>query len=127
MRRSRLSTSARYLLGAIRLVNGTAGLVTPVQFAERLGVDPKMNPAAIYILRLFGVRTAVIGAQLILLEVEELEAVLRPAVFIHATDAVAAGLAGMTGHLPRQTARTAVLISSFNVLLALQVLKMRGI
>ena len=64
---SRVSTLARYLLGAIRITVGSASLFVPVQFGRSLGIDPEENPAAIYILRLFGVRTLVIGAQLLLL------------------------------------------------------------
>jgi hypothetical protein len=110
---------ARYLLGAIRITVGSASLFAPVQFARSLGIDPDANPAAVYILRLFGVRTLVIGAQLVLLEGEALKAVDRPAALIHASDVAAAALAGRSGHLPRDAARKAMLISSVNVALAL--------
>lgn len=119
MRYSRVAVCARYLLGIVRVSNGAASLLVPVEFARTMGVDPDANPAAVYILRLFGVRTWVIGAQLLLLEDDELEAVLRPALLIHAADAMAAAMAGMSGHLPRKTARKAVIISSVNVALAL--------
>jgi hypothetical protein len=119
VRYSRLATGARYLLGAVRIVNGAATLFVPVDFARRQGVDPGANPAAIYVLRMFGVRTLVIGAQLLLLEDEELEAVVRTAPLIHATDVVAAAMGGLSGQLPRSTAKKAVLISSVNTLLAL--------
>jgi hypothetical protein len=118
VRYSRLATGARYLLGAIRIVNGAATLFVPVDFARRQGVDPGANPAAIYVLRMFGVRTLVIGAQLILLDDEELDAVVRPAIMIHAADALAAAMAGLAGQLPRSTAKKAVIISSINTLLA---------
>jgi hypothetical protein len=119
VRYSPLSTLARYLLGAIRVSNGAAALFVPVEFARSLGLDPEANPEAIYWMRLFGVRTFVIGAQLILLEDKELEAVLRPAAFIHASDAASAALAGISGHLPQNVATKATLISLVNLALAL--------
>jgi hypothetical protein len=119
VRYSPLATGARYLLGAVRIINGAATMFVPVDFARRQGVDPGANPAAIYVLRMFGVRTLVLGAQLLLLDDEELDAVVRTAPLIHATDAVAAALAGLAGQLPPGTAKKAVGISSVNVLLAL--------
>ena len=49
--------SARIALAGIRLFNGIAALFVPATLARRLGVDPETNRAALYVLRLFGVRT----------------------------------------------------------------------
>ena len=56
---------ARYVLGAVRLFNGAATLFATRPFGKRLGVDPDSSPAAVYALRLFGVRTIYIGAELL--------------------------------------------------------------
>ena len=53
------------LLGCIRLFNGTAALLVPAKTARRLGVDPEANPAPIYPLRMFGVRTVILGCELL--------------------------------------------------------------
>jgi hypothetical protein len=114
----RASDYARIALASIRLFNGIAALFVPATLARRLGVDPEINRAALYVLRLFGVRTILIGAQL-LLRNEGLRAhSLRVAPVIHAVDAAAALIAGDRGHLPQRAATTAALISTVNTVLA---------
>ena len=49
-------------LALIRLVNGGLALVAPRWLARRLGVDPTAQPAMLYALRMFGIRTVLIGA-----------------------------------------------------------------
>jgi hypothetical protein len=109
---------ARITLAGIRLFNGVAALFVPTTLARRLGVDPEANPAALYVLRLFGVRTVLIGAQLLLRESGVRAHSLRVAPVIHALDAMAALIAGDRGHLPRRAATTAALISTVNTVLA---------
>jgi hypothetical protein len=110
---------ARITLASIRLFNGVAALSVPATLARRLGVDPEANPAALYALRLFGVRTILIGAQLLLRD-EGLRAhSLRVAPVIHALDATAALVAGERGQLPRRAATIAALISTVNTGLAI--------
>ena len=109
---------SRIALASIRLFNGIAALFVPATLARRLAVDPETNRAALYVLRLFGVRTILIGAQL-LLRNEGLRAhSLRVAPVIHAVDAAAALIAGERGQLPRRAATTAALISTVNTGLA---------
>jgi hypothetical protein len=109
---------ARVTLAGIRLFNGVAALFVPATLARGMGVSPENSPAALYALRLFGVRTIIIGAQL-LLRNEGLRAhSLRVAPVIHALDATAALVAGEQGHLPRRAATTAALISTVNTGLA---------
>jgi hypothetical protein len=109
---------ARITLSAIRLFNGIAALFAPAALLRRLGVAPEANPAALYALRMFGVRTVLIGAQL-LLRNEGLRAhSLRVAPVIHVLDATAAMIAGAQGQLPRRAATTAALISTVNTVLA---------
>jgi hypothetical protein len=109
---------ARITLSAIRLFNGIVALFAPAVLLRRLGVDPETNRAAFYALRMFGVRTVLIGAQL-LLRNEGLRAhSLRVAPVVHLLDAAAALIAGAQGHLPRRAATTAALISTVNTVLA---------
>ena len=110
---------ARYVLGAVRLLNGAATLFATRPFGKRFGVDPDTSPAAVYALRLFGVRTLYIGAELVLARGDHLRHAVTVAPAIHASDAVSAALAGAGGQLPPKAARMATAISSVNVLLSL--------
>ena len=56
-------STARYTLAAIRLFNGGVALFAPETLARRLGADPQANGAVIYVLRMFGIRTVVIGTE----------------------------------------------------------------
>src|SRR3954465_3646808 len=64
---------ARIALAGIRLFNGTAALVAPDELARRLGVDPDQNPGVLYFIRLFGIRTVLIGAELLVRRGERLD------------------------------------------------------
>ena len=114
---------ARITLACIRLFNGVAALFVPATLARQLGVDPAANPAALYALRLFGVRTVLIGAQLLLRDDEVRAHSLRVAPAIHALDASAALIAGERGQLPRRAATMAAIISTVNTVLAIVALK----
>jgi hypothetical protein len=108
---------ARWLLAAIRILNGGAGLFFPDALAHRLGIDPEQNPGALYFIRLFGVRTVVIGADL--LRSERRADALREAVLIHGSDTLAAGIAAFSGRLPAKVGLSITLISALNTVLAL--------
>jgi hypothetical protein len=115
----RVHDYARVTLAGIRLFNGVAALLVPATLARQLGVDPEANPAAIYVLRLFGARTVLIGVQLLLRDGELRAHSLRVAPAIHALDAAAALLAGNREQLPRRAATTAAIISTINTVLAI--------
>ena len=110
---------ARVLLGCIRLFNGLAALFAPASLLGRLGVDTDGNPAALYMARMFGIRTVVIGFDLLVQTGERRQAALKQAVLIHASDTVAAFLAYKTGKLPNPMGRVIVVISAVNTMLAL--------
>jgi hypothetical protein len=93
-KRGRAHDFARITLAGIRLFNGVAALFVPATLARRLGVDPEANPAA---LRLFGVRTVLIGAQLLLRDSGVRAHSLRVAPVIHALDVTTALIARLTG------------------------------
>jgi hypothetical protein len=109
---------ARYALASIRLFNGTVALLAPTMLAQRLGVKPDAAPAGAYVLRLFGIRTILIGVELLVLDGDDLDRCLRNGVLIHASDAISAATAGARKQLPAAAAATATGISTVNVLLA---------
>ena len=106
------------LLGSIRLFNGVAALLVPDMTARRLGVDPEANPAPIYPLRMFGVRTVVLGAELLFGAPEVRRRSLRVGMLVHASDTVAAAVGGIRGHMPPRTAALLTGVSTINTALA---------
>ena len=110
---------ARVALGAIRLFNGGIALVAPQVLARQVGVDPDTSPGTLYFERLFGIRTVIIGSQLLWSKPDEdLAQALRLAVIIHASDTVAATIASMSGKLPGKSGVLVPLISAINTILA---------
>jgi len=110
---------ARILLALIRLFNGLAALLAPQLLSKRLGIDVEGSPAALYVWRMFGIRTVLIGADLLLQKGERRREALRVGIIVHASDTLAAYLAGRSGKMPRDAARTIVGISALNTVLAL--------
>jgi hypothetical protein len=109
---------ARVLLACIRLVNSCAALLVPGFLARQIGVDPDANPGVLYVFRMFGIRTVLIGVELLMQTGERREEALRRAVVIHACDTVAATLAVVGGNFPKQ-GRPIIWISALNTLLAI--------
>jgi len=56
---------ARITLACIRIFNGTASLVAPSAFARRLGTDADGEGSAVHIARMFGIRTILVGVDLL--------------------------------------------------------------
>lgn len=112
-------SKARYALAAIRIINGLLALVAPSLIIKRFGEDPDKDTAAIYGLRLFGVRTVLIGADLIIEQGQPLQHTIRQAVIIHASDTVTAAMLGTSGRLRPQMAVPITLISALNTALAI--------
>ena len=110
---------ARILLAIIRLLNGALALFTPTVLAQRLGGDVNSNRAALYVLRLFGVRTIVVGVELLVPDETVRGEALRYAIPIHASDTISAVLAGAQGHLPMRASIMLAAISGLNTLLAI--------
>ena len=111
-------SKARYALAAIRIANGLLALVAPSLIIKRFGDDPDKDAAAIYGLRLFGIRTVLIGADLITEQGQPLQHTISQAVVIHASDTVTAATLGTSGRLRPQMAVPIVLISALNAALA---------
>jgi hypothetical protein len=110
---------ARKTLATIRIVNGTAGLLAPEFLLRRLGTDPTVDRSGIYPFRLFGIRTVLIGGDMLLQHGEDRRRAARRAILIHATDTVAAATAGLRGDIPRKPAVITTLISATNTMLAI--------
>jgi hypothetical protein len=109
---------ARILLANIRILNGGLALLAPGFLARTVGVDPEASPGTLYVFRMFGIRTVLIGAELFMLSGERRKDALRRAVLIHASDTVAAFLATRSSHFP-SGGRVIVWISALNTVLAL--------
>ena len=110
---------ARIALAAIRLVNGTLALLAPEVMLRRLGADPRTNQVAVYPLRMFGIRTVVLGVEL--LAGGSLQHKGKVGVIIHAADAASAIMAGLRRQLPPRVAAVAAAISVTNTALALTI------
>ena len=122
--REHLRDYARIGLAGIRLLNGVLALFTPTLLAKRFGDTPRSS--VIYALRLFGVRTIVIGIELLVPDEALRASALRYAIPIHASDTVSAALAGMQGQLPRRTAIMLTALSGLNTTLAILAQPRRG-
>jgi hypothetical protein len=114
-----IGTTARYALGGVRIIAGTTGLLAPAMIISRFGDgNPAANPAAIYGLRLFGIRTVLIGVDLIRLHGRDLDRALRAAPIIHASDTATVLALQRNKQLSPERARPLVLISGLNTVLA---------
>lgn len=112
-------TAARKALAVIRILNGTAGLLTPEKLLTRLGIDTAEDRSGTYPFRMFGIRTVLIGVDLLVLSGDELRRAEKLAVLIHATDTVSAAVTAARGDLPRKQGLVAVVISALNTALAI--------
>jgi hypothetical protein len=118
-KQGRTQDYARIALGCIRLFNGLAGLLMPNFLLHGLKLDPEKNPGASYAFRLFGVRTVILGAELLWGDDAVRARSLRLGAAVHASDTVAAALAGLSGQIPAPAAFRVVLLSAFNTCLAI--------
>ena len=113
------SDAARVTLAVIRLINGGLGLFVPGFLIRRLGGDPATSATATYALRMFGVRTVIMGADLLRPAGPIRDHAVQTAPIVHASDTVAAALLGVKGKVPRRVAVMTVAISACNTALAL--------
>src|SRR6476646_976534 len=118
MRTGRAPGFARVALALIRIGNGSAALVAPTVLTRNLGVARTQNPAIDYVFRMFGIRTVLIGCELLLPDGEVRAAAVRVAPVIHASDTAAAALAGLTRQIPVRSAVIATSISAVDAALA---------
>ena len=110
---------ARIALGCIRLFNGGVALLAPGLLAKRLGIDPETTPAALYVFRMFGIRTVLIAGDLLIQTGRRRDDAIHQAPIIHASDTIAAALAMFSGRLPGNSGLMITAISALNTALAL--------
>jgi hypothetical protein len=110
---------APQVLGGIRLFYGTTALFAPTTIARRLGVDPDANPAPIHPLRMFGIRTILIGAELLFQGPATRARSMRVAPLIHASDTASAVISGVRRELPPRVAILTTVVSGLNTVLAI--------
>lgn len=118
--------TARKTLGAIRIVNGTLGLLAPEFLLRRLGVDVTTDHSGAYPFRMFGIRTVLIGLDLWTLTGDDLRRATRTAVLVHASDTLAAAATTVRGDLPRREGLVATGISAVNTGLAIAATRVRS-
>ena len=104
--------SARTTLAGLRAAVGVLALAAPRFTGRRLGIDVDTNPAAPYLLRLFGARELYLASPFLFADpgLDEAELAAR-AVPVDAADALAALAAGLRGSVPWRTALPAALIA----------------
>ncbi len=110
---------ARTSLGLIRIVNGGLGLVAPNALISRIDPDDPPSPAAVYAFRLFGIRTVLIGRDLLRRPGEARSRSVAEAPLIHASDTVTATLLTVQRAVPPRSGAMLIGISGLNTLLAL--------
>jgi hypothetical protein len=119
---------ARIALATIRLVNGALALLAPGVMLRRFETGPAASPGAdpgrvaVYPLRMFGIRTVVLGIQLLASGAGPDGGSVRrqgqAGVVIHAADAASAISAGLRRQLPARVSAAAAGISMTNTALA---------
>lgn len=116
----KLGDVTRTALGCIRIFNGLLGLFAAGKMAKSLGGELGDDRRFVYPARMFGIRTLVLGMDLLTLQRDGASArrVLRQAVLIHATDTAAAIYAGRRGEVPAKAAKLTTIISAVNTGLA---------
>ena len=115
----RIGQAARFALAGIRMINGGLALIAPDVIIGRFDEQPGSDNAATYGLRMFGVRTVLLGIDLVTLRGKPLQRALGQAVIIHGTDTVTAALLGVSGRVKPRTAIPHTLISMTNTALAI--------
>jgi hypothetical protein len=110
---------ARITLACVRIFNGTAALAAPRAFARRLGTEADADGSAVHIARMFGIRTILIGLDLLSSDPEVRRHAQKVALLVHASDTASAAAAGLSKQLPPRAAVLATGISALNVGLAL--------
>lgn len=108
---------ARIALAVIRIVNGALALFVPRVLIGRIDPADPPSPAAVYAFRLFGIRTVLIGADLLRGGEHRAKAVADAPV-IHGSDTATAVLLTATGRVPLRTGLPLVAISGLNTVLA---------
>lgn len=110
---------ARISLGLLRLVFGSLALAVPGLLVRRIEGPQASSPAAVYAFRMFGIRTVLLGRQLLVSDGSDLATALAEAPLIHGSDTATATLLTLTGQVPRRTGVMLMAVSGVNTALSL--------
>ncbi len=92
------------------------GLLAPSSTAKRIDTP---EGAPLYPWRMFGVRTVIIGAELLSRDLQRRDRAVRLALPIHASDTISAAVGGLLGETSKRTTIMLTAISGTNTVLAL--------
>lgn len=109
---------ARQVLAAIRIINGTLALTAPQLLIGRVGPADPPAPAAVYAFRMFGIRTVLIGRDLLRPDGPERAKAVREAPLIHGCDTATATLLTLTRRVSPRQGVPLIAISALNTALA---------
>ena len=98
------------------MFNGGMGLFAPAVAARRIGTPEE---APLYPWRMFGIRTVIIGAELLARDPKKRDRAVRLALPIHASDTASAAIGGLLGETSKRTSLVLTAISGTNTVLAL--------
>lgn len=110
---------ARLALALIRIINGTLALVVPRLLIGRLESGDPPSPAAVYAFRMFGIRTVLIGRDLVRGDGPVLTRAVAEAPLIHASDTATATLLTLTRRVSVRNGVPLIGISALNTVLAM--------
>ncbi|GAB7007060.1 hypothetical protein JCM18899A_45330 [Nocardioides sp. AN3] len=109
---------ARLVLAAIRIINGTLALVVPQFLIGRVQSADPPSPAAVYAFRMFGIRTVLIGRDLVGADGPARAKAVAEAPLIHACDTATATLLTVTRRVRLRNGLPLIAISALNTALA---------
>ena len=112
------SDRARLILAGIRILNGALALVAPGLFVGRIDRSGEPSPAAIYAFRLFGVRTVLLGRDLLRDEGPARSRAVSEAPLIHACDTATAALLTLARRVRLRSGVPLIAVSGVNTVLA---------
>lgn len=95
---------AKVTLMSIRSVIGVLGWLFPNLSGRLFGIDPRENPAAPYLGRLFAARELALVAPLLIEDEDVQRRTLQVGMAVDAADAAASVAAGVSGTLPKRAA-----------------------
>jgi hypothetical protein len=116
---ARTQKVARNLLAGVRLGNGALGLAAPQLLAGRVEAEAPPSAAAIYAFRMFGIRTVLLGVELLVTSGSARRRALRRGVLIHGSDTASAAVLALSGRVATRKGALLTAISATNVVLAL--------
>jgi hypothetical protein len=112
------SDKARVALAVIRLLNGVLALIVPKVLIGRISPGHPPDPAAVYAFRLFGIRTILIGRDLLRESGAERDKAVAEAPIIHGSDTATASLLTVTKAVSPRMGVPLILISGLNTALS---------